>query len=73
MSADASDDRVPVAVLGATGIVGQHLVQRLDGHPTLRLAEVVGSPSRAASVLETVLAEAGGIIHLANSTDTRIE
>jgi len=42
----SADERVPVAVLGATGIVGQHLVMLLDGHPTLRLAEIVGSAAR---------------------------
>ena len=41
------DGRVPVAVLGATGLVGQHLVRRLAGHPTLRLHELVGSEGRA--------------------------
>ena len=35
--------RLPVAVLGATGIVGQRLVRMLAGHPSLRLAEVVAS------------------------------
>ncbi len=39
--------RVPVAVLGATGIVGQRLVRMLDGHPLFHLAEVVGSERRA--------------------------
>lgn len=39
--------RTRVAVLGATGIVGQRLVQALDGHPRFRLAEVVGSDRRA--------------------------
>ncbi len=39
--------RVPVAVLGATGIVGQHLVRLLDGHPWFTLAEVAASESRA--------------------------
>lgn len=38
--------RVPVAVLGATGIVGQSIVRRLADHPWFRLAEVVGSPRR---------------------------
>ena len=38
---------VPVAVLGATGVVGQRLVQLLDGHPGFRLAEVVASGRRA--------------------------
>ena len=38
--------RLPVAVLGATGLVGQRLVRLLDGHPLFRLAEVVGSERR---------------------------
>ncbi len=42
-----SSERVPVAVLGATGIVGQRLVRMLDGHPTLRLASVAASGRRA--------------------------
>jgi len=37
----------PVAVLGATGIVGQRLVRMLDGHPLFHLAEAVGSGRRA--------------------------
>ena len=41
-----TDSRVPVAVLGATGIVGQRLVRMLDGHPTLRLASVAASGRR---------------------------
>lgn len=43
----AREPRLPVAVLGATGIVGQRLVRMLAGHPSLRLAEVVAS-SRSA-------------------------
>ena len=42
-----TDPRLPVAVLGATGIVGQRLVRMLDGHPSFRLAEVVASERRA--------------------------
>jgi aspartate-semialdehyde dehydrogenase len=38
-----SGERIPVAVLGATGIVGQHLVRILHGHPWFRLAEVAAS------------------------------
>jgi len=34
---------IPVAVLGATGSVGQRFVQLLDGHPWLELAVVTGS------------------------------
>ena len=43
----AADKRLPVAVLGATGIVGQRLVRMLAGHPLFRLAEVAAS-SRSA-------------------------
>lgn len=39
--------RIPAAVLGATGIVGQRLVRMLEGHPLFRLAEVAGSRRRA--------------------------
>ena len=40
-------DRIPAAVVGATGIVGQRLVERLETHPWFRLAEVVGSERSA--------------------------
>ncbi|HEX5474415.1 MAG TPA: aspartate-semialdehyde dehydrogenase [Vicinamibacterales bacterium] len=36
-------DRIDVGVLGATGIVGQHLVSRLADHPWFRLAWVAAS------------------------------
>jgi aspartate-semialdehyde dehydrogenase len=36
-------DRIPVAVLGATGSVGQRFVQLLENHPWFRLAEAVAS------------------------------
>lgn len=43
-----------VAVLGATGIVGQSLVRRLESHPWFRLSEVVASDaSRGKSYLES--------------------
>ena len=35
--------RIPVAVLGATGAVGQTFVRLLDGHPWLELVEVAAS------------------------------
>jgi aspartate-semialdehyde dehydrogenase len=44
---DRNDSRVPVAVLGATGSVGQRFVQLLAGHPWFRLAEVVASDKSA--------------------------
>lgn len=39
-------ERIPVAVLGATGSVGQRFVQLLAGHPWFRLTTVTGSPAR---------------------------
>lgn len=43
MAAEARDGRIPVAILGATGAVGQRMVSLLAGHPQLRLAEVAAS------------------------------
>jgi aspartate-semialdehyde dehydrogenase len=40
-------ERIPVAVLGATGSVGQRFVQLLEKHPWFRLAEVVASERSA--------------------------
>ncbi|MBA2248495.1 MAG: aspartate-semialdehyde dehydrogenase, partial [Chloroflexia bacterium] len=42
-----SDSRIPVAVLGATGNVGQRFIQLLDGHPWFRVAELVASERSA--------------------------
>jgi aspartate-semialdehyde dehydrogenase len=39
--------RLPVAVLGATGAVGQTFVRMLDGHPWFELAEVAASERSA--------------------------
>lgn len=41
------DPRIPVAVLGATGMVGQRFVALLEAHPWFRLAEVAASPRSA--------------------------
>jgi aspartate-semialdehyde dehydrogenase len=35
--------RIPTAVLGATGLVGQRFVQLLDGHPWFEVAALTGS------------------------------
>ena len=43
----AATDRVPVAVLGATGSVGQRFIQLLEHHPWFRLHEVVASERSA--------------------------
>ncbi len=42
-----NDFKLDVAVLGATGSVGQRYVELLQGHPNLRLAEVFGSERSA--------------------------
>jgi len=42
-----SDSRIPVAVLGATGNVGQRFVELLANHPWFRVAEVVASERSA--------------------------
>jgi aspartate-semialdehyde dehydrogenase len=42
-----TDPRLPVAVLGATGAVGQTFVRLLHGHPWFRLAEVAASERSA--------------------------
>ena len=44
---DPRDERVPVAVLGATGSVGQRFVQLLARHPWFRVAELVASERSA--------------------------
>jgi aspartate-semialdehyde dehydrogenase len=43
----AADGRTPVAVLGATGAVGQTFIRLLDGHPLFRVAEVAASERSA--------------------------
>jgi aspartate-semialdehyde dehydrogenase len=40
-------DKLPVAVLGATGAVGQRFVQLLEGHPWFEVAEVAASDRSA--------------------------
>ena len=42
-----SDSRIPVAILGATGAVGQTFIRLLDGHPWFRVAEVAASERSA--------------------------
>lgn len=38
-------EKLPVAVLGATGAVGQRFIQLLQGHPWFEVAELTGSSS----------------------------
>src|SRR5512140_3420252 len=57
--------KIPVAVLGATGSVGQRFVQLLEKHPWFRLHEVVASERSAGKLyaeaadwrLDTLLAK----------------
>ncbi len=42
-----SDTRIPVAILGATGAVGQTFIRCLAGHPWFRIAEVAASDRSA--------------------------
>jgi aspartate-semialdehyde dehydrogenase len=42
-----ADQRIPVAVLGATGAVGQTFIRCLTGHPWFRVAEVAASERSA--------------------------
>lgn len=61
-------EKIPVAVLGATGSVGQRFVQLLESHPWFRLHEVVASERSAGKAyddaadwrLDTLLPAAAG-------------
>jgi aspartate-semialdehyde dehydrogenase len=63
-------DKIPVAVLGATGSVGQRFVQLLESHPWFRLHEVVASERSAGKIygdaadwrLETLLPDAAAAL-----------
>src|SRR6185436_2677801 len=46
-AATTRSERIPVAVLGGTGSVGQRFVQLLENHPWFRLHEVVASDRSA--------------------------
>jgi len=43
MKTPVTHSRIPVAILGATGAVGQTFIRLLDGHPWFRVAEVAAS------------------------------
>ena len=43
----SADKRIPVAVLGATGAVGQRFVRLLDGHPWFRVSALAASERSA--------------------------
>src|SRR5436305_7077504 len=68
----APTDRIPVAVLGATGSVGQRFVQLLEHHPWFRLHEVIASERSAGKLygdaacwrLETLLPRAASALEV---------
>src|SRR5437762_3499236 len=76
-SRSARTARIPVAVLGATGSVGQRFVQLLADHPWFRLAEVVASERSAGKTyreaadwrLETLLPSAAAALTIKNLGD----
>ena len=47
-----TDNRIPVAILGATGNVGQRFIQLLQDHPWFRVAELVASERSAGKKYE---------------------
>lgn len=47
MTEDTSRERIPVAILGATGSVGQRFVQLLDDHPWFEIRALVASERSA--------------------------
>src|SRR6059058_5808530 len=65
-------ERIPVAVLGATGSVGQRFVQLLENHPWFRLHEAVASERSAGKSygdaaqwrLETLLPDAAAALQV---------
>ena len=67
---ESRTNRIPVAVLGATGSVGQRFVQLLEHHPWFRLHEVVASERSAGKAyadaadwrLDTLLPDAAGAL-----------
>jgi aspartate-semialdehyde dehydrogenase len=70
-------ERIPVAVLGATGSVGQRFVQLLEHHPWFRLHEVVASERSAGKTyreaadwrLETLLPDSAAPLTVKNLGD----
>jgi len=79
----AASERIPVAVLGATGSVGQRFIQLLENHPWFRLHEVIASERSAGKPygeaadwrLDTQLPSAAGnltVQSLGTSIESRI-
>lgn len=53
-------DRIKCAVLGATGVVGQHFLRLLQDHPYFELATICASDARAGRKLGTVKEQVEG-------------
>ncbi|MDH5590880.1 MAG: aspartate-semialdehyde dehydrogenase, partial [Gemmatimonadota bacterium] len=49
-----SADRIPVAILGATGLVGQHMIRILADHPWFRIGELAASDASTGHVYRDV-------------------
>lgn len=72
MTAGVRPERIPVAVLGATGSVGQRFVQLLEHHPWFRLHEVIASERSAGKTygdaagwrLDTLMPETAGALRV---------
>jgi len=47
MKQDTKREKVPVSILGATGVVGQRLVRLLADHPWFEIADLVASERSA--------------------------
>ena len=47
MSSQQLQGRIPVAVLGATGMVGQRFIELLQGHPWFELVGLAASEQRS--------------------------
>jgi len=55
-------ERIPVAVLGATGAVGQTFIRLLEGHPFFRVAEVAASERSAGRTFRDAMTWHEGVL-----------
>ena len=54
--------RIPVAVMGATGLVGLEFLHRLVDHPLFRVAALTASPRSVGKALSEILPREGGTV-----------
>jgi len=54
--------KIPVAVVGATGIAGQQFLTSLAGHPLFELRRLGGSPRSAGKTLRAALTDSSGAL-----------